>query len=447
MKYLSIPICNIIGARRNPDKNPKSNKYDDFMHWYNKEIQVNSEISTYYISFTEKLKIGINPNNKYGTPIGVYCYPIKSIYRDFMQDTIPFASDRPIIQVLKINTSRILCDTTYTTDRYNKDIERIRNLFNDNLSVIKDKFDDFQSLKVPGLQRKYSNINFAVFLHMVYEMAINLAKVNNRSLHIIDKIWSATRLLSMLITGAKNTIQWNRLLRNIGYLAIVDTGLGFIHPNERTQCVFLNINAYKHVDTIFNVSRSSPIDAPSSFLARFVNMSQQRYNELYKVNSDIAKLQGTKIDITEKKNRLIITGGLLYCREITGFSFRNRYMYSTDDYIKKQSTIQVSSKSSVMLQSCNIHIGTFTNCTLVDCVIFGGIFENCSFINCDWIAGSYKAMDIMIVNASTPYWEVEDTISNDFNLVVQSWNYPDYNDFIKSLKKRYNAETTFQIAA
>lgn len=60
----------------------------------------------YFIHFTEvEGKLGINPMSDFNTPIGVYGYPLTpEIYDQFVNNRIPFASDRKFISIGKIDS-------------------------------------------------------------------------------------------------------------------------------------------------------------------------------------------------------------------------------------------------------------------------------------------------------------------------------------------------------
>jgi hypothetical protein len=78
----------ISEARRNPEQNPK--------------ISVVQALAKYkddpdiYISFTYVDKVGINPRSTFNTPLGIYTYPLKEMWKDIVNDTIPYAGKNPV---------------------------------------------------------------------------------------------------------------------------------------------------------------------------------------------------------------------------------------------------------------------------------------------------------------------------------------------------------------
>ena len=66
----------LLEARRNPEKNPHIGAWDLFFKY--------KDDPNVYISFTTIDKLGINPNSKFNTPNGIYTYPIKEFYENYI---------------------------------------------------------------------------------------------------------------------------------------------------------------------------------------------------------------------------------------------------------------------------------------------------------------------------------------------------------------------------
>lgn len=102
MKYATVRLKNIFnyevdGARRNPELNKKISIID--------QLSPYKDDPSYFISFTDINKIGLNPSTTYDTPLGIYTYPLKEIWNDFVNNEIPFAGGsnlRPIIMHIYI---------------------------------------------------------------------------------------------------------------------------------------------------------------------------------------------------------------------------------------------------------------------------------------------------------------------------------------------------------
>jgi len=60
-----------------------------------------TQIPTHYITFSDVNKVGINPKSPYGTPLGIYTYPVNDVILDQLsQGKIPFASERKFIHLI-----------------------------------------------------------------------------------------------------------------------------------------------------------------------------------------------------------------------------------------------------------------------------------------------------------------------------------------------------------
>jgi hypothetical protein len=172
-----------------------------------------------YISFTDVDKIGINPQSQYTTPIGVYTYPLFSIFTSMERENtvkiLPF-SNAPHISILESNEVTNL-DTYNSLDA---DIQKIRHIC-----------------------KKY-NINFD---HTIITNSLEKQ-------HAGARFWYITEKCAEQISKSKNQkiqISWNWLLRQIGYKGFT-TATGIIHNNEPIQAVFLSGDSYKLVKRIDN---------------------------------------------------------------------------------------------------------------------------------------------------------------------------------------------------
>ena len=67
---------NFEEARKNPEMNPHIGAWD-----YVDKYQYDPDV---YISFTEIDKIGLNPQSKYNTPLGIYTYPLKEFAEKYI---------------------------------------------------------------------------------------------------------------------------------------------------------------------------------------------------------------------------------------------------------------------------------------------------------------------------------------------------------------------------
>lgn len=205
----------------------------------------------YYMTFTKIPKVGINPNNTFGTPTGIYTYPIKLLYDDFVNHRLPYAQDSDYIQVLKLNTKKVLTNTAKAAD-FNRDIKKLEKLYKKYVKVpISDKNRArlmLDLLYYPKEERNHILNTIFSFRHYLYWINVKAKKLDNSW---FAKIWAATYILAMLIKPNYMHL-WNKILQYLGYEVVIDNGSGVIHPHEPTQAVFLSVKAYKHVDSIKN---------------------------------------------------------------------------------------------------------------------------------------------------------------------------------------------------
>ena len=158
------------------------------------------------VTFTRIDKVGLNPESKYDTPLGIYLYPIDYVIEKKMM--VPFAKDQPHINVCEFTRPEKILHMT--SDVSNQDGMELLNVFP------KEKVD-----------KAWEYFN---------ELRSNYSK-----------LWTSTRVLAN-----NKPIQWNINLRKCGIDGFVDYGTGTIHPNEPTQCVVFAANALKLLHSIDN---------------------------------------------------------------------------------------------------------------------------------------------------------------------------------------------------
>lgn len=193
-----------------------------------------------YITFTEILKVGINPLSEFKTPIGVYTYPLKQIWDRVVNNTIPFGGDRQYVHVLK-SILPVQDVSDYTEAQYATDKERLQAIYK----------------KIYARNKWPFNPN---------SMALDFEEWEEDAHPKIPaaKMWNATRIMAlmlaneMLVHSPKVVAAWNSLLRSLGYNAFSDKlGKGLIHPNEPIQAVFLTIKAFEPIAMFHNVRKLS----------------------------------------------------------------------------------------------------------------------------------------------------------------------------------------------
>jgi len=178
----------------------------------------------FYLTFTDIDKVGINPNNQYKTPIGIYVYPIWKIYDDLRDGNFLFGVDRPHYHVLKPRTDRILDLESYTAAQFEQDYAHLAEL----------------------AEKRGTSL------------AASLVKLTESGVYTLDSpgalLWALIQAVVQdrderiggLMTH-RSTVRWNRLLRQMGYDLVLDTG-SIIHLLQSAQAVFLSSRAFEVVD-------------------------------------------------------------------------------------------------------------------------------------------------------------------------------------------------------
>jgi hypothetical protein len=218
--------------------------------------------SNIYISYTMVDKLGINPNNQYYTPTGIYTYPLKQVFHqmdahDDVQN-VPFAGSNKFIWVCKA-TKPVMELSTY--DNLHDDIAKITAYLN--------KTNHWQDSLGLTFSSAAELVNFAI------------SQANKSSNMDASRMWNITRIAS-----GRNTSKWNYILRVVlGYAAVSDkTGLGIIHPSEPIQTLFFSVDALKTIDKIINKNPNT--DDASNALGRQYNLKNPNMvNRLKRVES------------------------------------------------------------------------------------------------------------------------------------------------------------------
>lgn len=271
--------------RSNPERNPKVSIID-VLAKYRKRNDV-------YISFTALEKLGVNPSSSYSTPLGIYAYPLKQIWDEYVEPSIvggrirktldgvvPFAGDQPHVFIFSCPKQEgLITDfTRYTRNDLNRDLEK--------LAEVVAQYNEKQG--------KPSTIEYARGLVAFWHKQ---AKTASRDKSSFGFLWYITYRLATELSVHKNVNHdragavlvdkaaprvWNALLRRIGFIGFADKrGMGIIHKNEPIQAVFLTtehlniIGAYsnKVYDQSLNDAKRNQGLVMTWFLRNFVGNS------------------------------------------------------------------------------------------------------------------------------------------------------------------------------
>jgi len=163
-------------------------------------------------------KIGINPQTRYETPAGVYCYPLSAnYYHNLIEGFLPFANDKPYVGLVKLKWSAKWLKLIDSSDGTKEEADRVE-------QYLKDKYN----FDIANAQMTPRNMDFSpnsrIFV-LSYFCSKEIAKKD----------------------GVRATIAFSKLLRELGYDGVYDSGNSIIHPSEPTQLICLNSAAYEKV--------------------------------------------------------------------------------------------------------------------------------------------------------------------------------------------------------
>ena len=250
----------ILEARRNPELNPKIGPYTQLKKYV--------DDPSIFISFTEIDKIGINPDSRYATPLGIYTYPLQASWKKYKVDKIfdrfvgsskeatvkteihvidkafPFATENPYIQV--VQTKKPLTDLQDFSKRDLDDaieqISRIIEEINTSDNELKqDAIQLFEEDYVKKIKNGTTNAKVNTPGGIFWWLAMNCLNMNSVGDLLLKKYKS------------KNSMRnWNFFLRDLGHDGFNDKGDGIIYNSEPAQAVFLHGKALKKIDMIYN---------------------------------------------------------------------------------------------------------------------------------------------------------------------------------------------------
>lgn len=228
-------------ARRNPEQNPKLSPNEaikDFLSKTQDKIP-GSDYKNLFVSFTMVPKLGINPQSKYNTPIGIYSYPADYVYnragdRESMSE-LPFAGDAPYVNIFK-STGNILTISSMKIDNtlmgYYEELRRV--------------MSPFEKGEMRGGYMHYEE-----FVDKFASESDKEAKVDTPGGHF----WYVTMKCADVISkrrGIAKPIAWNWIFRQLGIDGVLDEGEDIIHENEPVQAVFFSKENIEVLDRVEN---------------------------------------------------------------------------------------------------------------------------------------------------------------------------------------------------
>jgi hypothetical protein len=241
LEISDIQLVSLTEARRNPKLNPKISAYE--------ALKPYSNDNSYFISFTTVDKIGINPKSKYDTPLAIYAYPLKAIWKEYNVDLIksvgkavPFAGNSPYVWLIKVKNNVNFVKNMYSDyplKKYESDMKILKNHIISNQK-------EYQKLL------KDDNGNLDTINNTIDSYFSKWEKEAKEWVPIMF-MWNITRNLAYYKEG-KPMVQWSYLLhRVLGYGGFCDVeGRGHIHPAEPIQACFFSTRSFDVVAEFLN---------------------------------------------------------------------------------------------------------------------------------------------------------------------------------------------------
>ena len=288
-----------------PDGPISSTKYVLDTYYERKDLE------DLFISFTALDKLGINPQSKYSTPLGIYTYPL-----DWLLDNVneardvpnlmnaaiglhvPFAGGNPYCWIVKVNksTGKFISSTVeYTSKDAQKDLDWIRenkiDTIRDIMSSLHKSSDKEKVLFEIDIQLYNRNIIYqkGLFVYDVNSTRDKILSNKDNLLIIIDilfdviahnalvdtpfgRVWNITRYIAQ-----NNSVSWNKLFRDMGYIGVCDRdGLGIIHHAEPFQCVFFFKRAFDIEEKVENIA----IQPKPNLLKKYKTLLADTFNNM-----------------------------------------------------------------------------------------------------------------------------------------------------------------------
>ena len=245
----------LFDERRNPEQNPKVPPNQEI----GKYLVGNREYRKIFVSFTTVPKLGINPQSKYNTPIGIYAYPGKYVYSKTgtrgSMSSLPFAGDSPYINIFKSNGNLLYIDSLKNDNELVGYYEELRGVMS-----------PFERGEMRGGYMHYND-----YVGEFIKEANKSARIDSPG----GYFWYVTMKCAEIVSkqkGIAKPLAWNWIFRKLGIDGVVDEGQGIIHENEPTQAVFFsmnNIEVLGRADNKYNPERM----ADQRYKGKFIKQS------------------------------------------------------------------------------------------------------------------------------------------------------------------------------
>lgn len=272
-------------ARKNPHLNPKISINDAIVNRVNATTDVIGGTKNCFVSFTAIEKLGINPQSKYETPIGIYAYPGTYVVEktggaEGPMSWLPFAGNQPYANLFSV-TGNIIdisdMSTSDAKDYYRKMVDICAKLSSDSWKSVADQVQQYiEESPTKALDRETVGGRFWYVSMMVARNIVGPS------------------------TGSKSPIAWNTLFRKIGIDGIVDPGYGIIHNAEPTQAVFFTKQVITDIDRVENKYSQYDLKLSAARRTQLQN-AESKYEFIQIIEDDIGLADDDEIFAYLKK--------------------------------------------------------------------------------------------------------------------------------------------------
>lgn len=236
-------------------------KYSEFFSKLDKIVlpTLNGSPKDYYfISFTGIEKLGTNPNSTYRTPNGIYSYQLNAHnYESLKNKTLPFATDKPYIQIFKIKSDyrdKVMVFGEHDPSNDMPPGKQSDDLVEKFIYEYPDRaYDTFSSIFARGAIVTKQNFLDRVSKGLADALVAKIYTACDRAFTNHFGSQRDSGILWNLGYRLNNSNAWSNLfIKCFGIYGAIDQGNGIIHPSEPNQAVFFSKAAIEHLEQIKN---------------------------------------------------------------------------------------------------------------------------------------------------------------------------------------------------